>query len=253
MAKNKVDPARIWREWLQPTLPYPLLKYEAAAIAKKIQAADKVPVYEGNINKSDDAHLIVDSQPKWRKAWLERNSQYLVHLVEAPKAIRDDLSFCPVPRMRSWKQQEILKRSHPTWLNYPKLPAPKQFEQPDRIYMVRTLTAAIKLFTGSPDFTCMMLRKICKTLLTVLEVFQPPEASESIFFFPQDTGYKCVYDLSTQLDSKIIHQLYQRIIFLPSYHMQAFEEAFYMGFFTIESEIFGPATSKHNIHDTNPY
>ena len=61
MAKNKVDPARIRREWLQPTLPYPLLKYEASTIAKKIQATDKVPVYEGNINKSDDAQLIVDS------------------------------------------------------------------------------------------------------------------------------------------------------------------------------------------------
>ena len=95
MEKNKVDPARIRREWLQPTLPYPLLKYEAKEIAKKIQAADKVPIYEGNINKKDDAQLIVQSQPKWRKAWLERNSQYLVHLVEAPKAIRDDLSFCP--------------------------------------------------------------------------------------------------------------------------------------------------------------
>ena len=36
MEKNKVDPTRIRKEWLQPTLPYPLLNYEAAEIAKKI-------------------------------------------------------------------------------------------------------------------------------------------------------------------------------------------------------------------------
>ena len=113
--------------------------------------------------------------------------------------------------------------------------------------MIRTLTGAIELFTGSPDITCMMLRKICKTLLTVLETFQPPEASESVFFFPQDTGYKCVYDLSTQPKPKVIHHLYQRIIFLPSYHLQAFEEAFHTGFFTIESNIFGPATIEQRV------
>ena len=59
MEKNQVDPARIRKEWLQPTLPYPLLKYEAKSIAKKIQADGKVPIYEGDINKLEDAQLIV--------------------------------------------------------------------------------------------------------------------------------------------------------------------------------------------------
>ena len=67
-----------------------------------------VPIYEGNITNEDETKLIVDSQPKWRKAWLKKHPQYLLHLVEAPKLIRDDLSFCPVPRIRTWREHHII-------------------------------------------------------------------------------------------------------------------------------------------------
>ena len=99
---------------------------------------------------------------------------------------------------------------------------------------------AIKLFTSSRDLSCIMLRKICKTLLAIFEVFQSDKASDSIFLNTPDTAFRCVYDLSKQPDHKVIHHLYQWLIFLPSYHPQAFEEAFYTGFFTIQIDIFGP-------------
>ena len=96
------------------------------------------------------------------------------------------------------------------------------------------------MFTGSRDLPCIMLRKICKTILIVFEVFQSDKATDSIFLYTPNTAFRCVYDLSKQPDHKVIHHLYQRIIFLPSYHLQAFEEAFYTGFFTIQTDIFGP-------------
>ena len=118
VANQKKEPSKIRKEWLQPTLPYPLLKYEALAINKEIQKEGMVPIYEGNIANEDETKLIVDSQPKWRKAWLKKHPQYLLHLVEAPKPIRDDLSFCPVSRVRTWREHQIIQRSHPTWLNF---------------------------------------------------------------------------------------------------------------------------------------
>ena len=108
-------------------------------------------------------------------------------------------------------------------------------------------TGAIKMFTGSPDLSYIMLRKICRTLLTIFEVFQSDKATDSIFLYTPDTAFRCVYDLSTQPDHKVIHHLYQRIIFLPSYHLQAFEEAFYTGFFTIQTDIFGPTVQTPHI------
>ena len=168
------------------------------------------PIYEGNIQNAEERRLIVDSQPKWRKAWLQKHPTYLLHLVEAPKYIRDDLSYCPVPRVRSWKEHEIIQRRHPTWLNYPKLPGPKAGERISEHYMVKTLKGAIKLFTGSPDLSCIMLRQICKSLLTVLEVFLYDRATDSIFFFTTDTRFRCVYDLSKQPAIQVSYTIYIR-------------------------------------------
>ena len=114
ITSQRKEPVKIRKEWLQPTLPFPLLKYEALAINKEIQKEGMVPIYTGSLQNDEERKLVVDSRPKWRKAWLQKHPQYLLHLVEAPKSVRNDLSFCPVPRVRTWKDHRLLQRSHPT-------------------------------------------------------------------------------------------------------------------------------------------
>ena len=48
------------------------------------------------------------------------------------------------------------------------------------------------------------------------------------------------YDLSKQPDEKIIYGFFARLMFMPLYFMNTFKEAFYTGFFTFDTKIFGP-------------
>ncbi|RYA37988.1 hypothetical protein DD606_26125 [Enterobacter cloacae complex sp. GF14B] len=113
--------------------------------------------------------------------------------------------------------------------------------------MVKTLMGTIKLFTDSPDLSCQMLKKICRTLLACIEVFTLDKSTNSTLLSTADTVKNMMYDRALQPSPKVLHLFYQRIMFMPSFHMQAFEEAFYTGFFTHESKIFGPTLTIGNL------
>ena len=48
------------------------------------------------------------------------------------------------------------------------------------------------------------------------------------------------YNLSNQPEDRIIYGFFARLMFMPSYYLSTFEEAFYTGFFTFPTKIFSP-------------
>ena len=112
------------QDWYARMLPYPLIKYKYLQTKEQILKEVRVLLNEGNIADAETKRKIVESQPRWRREWLEKYPQYLVHLVRAPEQIRDDVSICPIPGIRSWVAHVVAIKDKPTWLNYPGLPPP---------------------------------------------------------------------------------------------------------------------------------
>ncbi|KAI5064180.1 hypothetical protein GOP47_0020850 [Adiantum capillus-veneris] len=161
-----LDTKVLHEQWMQPSLPFPLMKFEVLKTKKRIEEEQYVALYEGDITKEEQSKKVVDSQPRWRKGWMNKYPAYLIYLVEAPKKIQEDATFCPVPRVKNWKEHGRIAEKNPNWLNYPRMPGPKAGERIGKAYMVKTLTGTIKLFTGSPDLS----------LLTCIEVFAPDKS-----------------------------------------------------------------------------
>lgn len=77
-------------------------------------------------------------------------------------------------------------------------------------------------------------------MLTCINVYHKPECSDTrwLGFLKSTNGL--AYNLNEQPHEVILHGFFTRLIlFLPSYYMQTFQEAFYMRFFTYRSTLFG--------------
>ena len=143
-------------------------------------------------------------------------------------------------RATPWSEFDELKKKHPTWMNYPALPSPKQNEKINEKYMVRVCNEAAQVFEGLPDLSCQMLRKICKMLLTCITMYHRPELADTPWMSYLEGNQGLAYDLSQQPTQDVLYGFSACLMFLPSYFLNTFKEAFYTGFFTIDTKIFGP-------------
>ena len=109
--------------------------------------------------------------------------------------------------------------------------------------MVDTLTSVIHQLKGVPDLTCIMLVKIAKMLVTTIQVFENIEQTGHPWtrFFEGTQGL--CWNLAKAPSRQILMGLYARIIFLPAHFMVTFEEAFYTGFFEVQSSLFSTINS----------
>ena len=145
MATQKTS-TELRTQWVSPMLPLPVLKYETIQHRAMLETQDLVPLYRGNLFDAGDRDLIINSQPVWRKKWLQQNSQELIHLVNAPKELQSDYTFCPIHRIKTYEQHKVVLKVNPTWLNYPILSPPARGERISEHYMVKTLRGAIARF-----------------------------------------------------------------------------------------------------------
>lgn len=125
-----------------------------------------------------------------------------------------------------------------TWLNYPTLPTPPKGRQPTEKYMVDTLNATIDQLKKSPDLACIMLCKIAKMICTCITKFNSLELTEHPWtrFFEGSQGL--CWNLELAPSRQVLMGLYARVIFLPAHFLVTFEEAFYTGFFEVQSNLF---------------
>ena len=223
-----LQPRQISEEWYTRDLPYPILKMET--LKRKIRIKEQM-VEEGSHE---------GEQPQWRKEWLRQNPEALLTFRRAPREYQEDVTYCPMLRSIPWSEFEEAKKRHPTWLNYPALPSPLPEERINERYMIRVCTEAAKVFEGMPDITCQMLRKICKMLLTCITMYHRPELADTPWMSYLEGNQGLAYDMSQQPSKEILYGLFARVIFLPSYFLNTFEEAFYTGFFTFDTHIFAP-------------
>lgn len=124
---------------------------------------------------------IIANQPKWRESWLTKRPKEMIHYYLAPQALRIDPTFCPIKRRRISDTFERVLKIHSTWLNYPELPPPTTGEVPTERYKA-TLNGVITAFKGIPDFSCIMIVKIAKMIITPIEVFNDMEHTGMRFF-----------------------------------------------------------------------
>ena len=109
----------------------------------------------------------------------------------------------------------------------------------DEEYMKNTLEKVVKILYGIPDLSCIMLRKICKMMLACIEVYHKAKTSNTPWLGFLEGSQGLAYNLNEQPSNNVLHDFFARLMFLPSYYMQTFEEAFYTGFFTYKTRIFG--------------
>lgn len=104
--------------------------------------------------------------------------------------------------------------------------------------MVDTLTGVINQLKGVPDLTCIMLVKIAMLLVTIIQVFSDIKQTGHPWtrFFEGTQGLS--WNLLKAPNRQVLMGIYSRVIFLPAHFMVTFEEAFYTGFFEVQSNIF---------------
>ena len=84
-------------------------------------------------------------------------------------------------------------------------------------------------------------------LIATLIAFNPLIASQHLFTFFLE-GHKPInWDLSDMPPNNVIMGLYARLQFMPAHFMLTFEEAFLMGFFKGQSQVFGPLNPTHHV------
>ena len=88
-----------------------------------------------------------------------------------------------------------------------------------------------------------MLVKIAKLLITTIQVFSDIEQTGHPWtrFFEETQGL--CWNLLKAPTRQVLMGLYSRISFLPAHFMVTFEEAFYTGFFEVQSNIFSTANA----------
>ena len=156
-----------------------------------------------------------------------------------PQELRIDPTFCPIKRRRNWETfQRINSTTRLTWLNYPVLPEPKHGRAPMKRYMVETLSGVIQQLRGIPDLSCTMLVKAARMIVTVIQTFHDIEQTGHPWtrFFEGAQGL--CWNLLKASTRQVLMGMYAGLIFLPSHFMVTFEEAFYTGFFEVQSNIF---------------
>ena len=182
----------------------------------------------------------MQNQPTWRLTWFKKYPQSRTTYARAPREIRIDPMYCPVRRRRTWEEHVFRQRTHPTWLNYPMLPPPESNKEPTESYMLQTLEQTVNQFKGVPDLACMMLTKICKMLIACIEDFHNSIHTRAPWtrFLEGRTGLS--WNLQLAPTPNVLMGLFARLQFMPSHHMQTFEDAFYTGFFEYQTRVFGP-------------
>lgn len=225
-----------------PSLPYALLKLEVLQIKQRLQInvpTNELGGYAQIPVKDYEVAEIEANQPEWRKNWLQKDPMHKLYYITAPQEMRIDPTFCPIRRRRAWENfQSYTTDERRTWLNYPVLLPPQRRQRINEKYVVDTLNYFILKLKGIPDLSCVMLVKICKMLVTIITSFNNLARSGAHWttYFEGPNGL--AWDLSMAPSKDILYGLYARCIFLPAHYLVTFEEAFYTGFFEIETKIF---------------
>ena len=114
---------------------------------------------------------VMDKQPQWRFQFLAR-WRTIQEYKEAPRSLRIDPSFCPVPRRYTWEQFEVLLKDNPNALNYPLCPVRPHDQPLNETWFLEACADVEAKFTNAMDLSCQMLVKIVQLLSTCITVFQ---------------------------------------------------------------------------------
>ena len=162
----------------------------------------------------------------------------MLEYANASRAHRIDPTFCPVKRWYTWPQYELITKQYPDYLNYPLLPEADTFCS--RKYFLSTLQNAINMYEGVPDIACRMLVKIAHLLILCTETFINELPNNRPWEHMLEGNQSLSFDLNKGPNRNQVMGLYARCQFLPSYHMQTFEEMFVTGFIKLGLQIFCP-------------
>ena len=83
-----------------------------------------------------------------------------------------------------------------------------------------------------------MLTKFAKMIVTIITSFNDMAQTGQHWTTYCEGPNGLAWDLSMAPSKEILMGLYARCIFLPAHWLVTFEEAFYTGFFEVESQIF---------------
>ena len=101
----------------------------------------------------------MDKQPQWRFQFLAR-WRTIKEYKEAPRSLRIDAAFCPVPRRYTWEQFEVLLKDNPNALNYPLCLACPHDQPLNKTWFLEACVGVEAKFTNAMDLSCQMLVKI---------------------------------------------------------------------------------------------
>lgn len=238
-----LTPKEVTADYHMPSLPYPLLKQEVYMVKKQYLPQcpiDQLGGYSQVRLEDWEVSDIMTNQPTWRARWFHIRPKDRIFYLNAPQELRIDPTFCPIKRRRTWENFQRFTAQRTTWLNYPELPPPPSKGIPTERYMLNILKPLTEVFKGVPDLACIMLVKIAKMIVTAIEQFNDMQQTGHPWtrFFEGMDGL--CWNLQLAPPKNVLMGLYARIIFLPAHFLVTFEEAFYTGFFEIQTNIFSP-------------
>ena len=171
-----LTPAALHASYHMPSLPYPLLKLEVQMLKRtllpecptnELGGYAQVPIRDSQVMD------IEKNQPRWRQIWFTHDQRHKLHYVVAPQELRIDPTFCPIRRRRDWDAfARYTQTERQNWLNYPVLPPPEPNQRPTERYVVRSLNKLIGKLRGVPDLSCVMIVKIAKMIITIINAYK---------------------------------------------------------------------------------
>ena len=95
----------------------------------------------------------MQNQPNWRKKFIVKYKT-IEDYAEAPRELRIDPYFCPVPRRYTWLEYEEKLKRNLNLLNYPKLPSPTSDQSLMEDNFLETLSSLYDKYNEVLDVSC---------------------------------------------------------------------------------------------------
>ena len=191
---------------------------------------------------------VMEVQPSWRLKWFRQKDGVRKIYTDSPRQYRIDPTYCPTPRRYSWADFEKKQERNASLLNFPKIASPASYTIINDAWMAELCNTTIAYFEGVPDFTVQMFCKFLRLLETLLTCFEKEKRQDPNYYRYHFGSQQLAWDLNMAPLPQQVHGLYQRVRFLRSCYVEAFEEMMLTGFIEgYTSSCFGPNSNINEI------
>ena len=180
---------------------------------------------------------IWQNQPAWREKWMKTKGGSLKIYYESPRDMRIDPTYCPTKCRYSWADFKKKLERNPNLLNFPRVASPQSYLEINKEWMAEQCETVMRYYEGVPDFTIVMFCKFLRLIHTLLTCFEKEKKVDPYYYKYNLGDQELAWDLNLFSLPQQVHGLYERVRYLRSPYLIAFEEMMITGFWRIMSQV----------------